>query len=186
MASLPKHHTLNLLLDDNLAKKANLHCLLLKSLILKQCQKLKSSIINFNDHLNRLFPSFNSLYNKLSLGFCLVDKFSDYFSFYTVNYRDKDIMKTYLWNLDKIVEDSSLDPRTIIIISDASIKNNIATSISHVCSSPNILAKTIHHTINIITTEAELFAIEYKINHVSYLQNINCINIIMDTIYLAR
>ena len=63
-----------------------------------------------------------------------------------------------------------MDPKTIIIISDASIKNNVATSILYICSSRNILAKTIYYAVNITSTKAELFTIRYKINqaiHVS-------------------
>ena len=111
MVSLPKYHALNLLLDKHLAKKANLHCLTLGSLTLKQHLKFKSFIIDSNDCLNSLFPSFDSLHNKLSSRSHLVDKFSNCFSFHIVNCRDKDIMKVYLQNLDNwILEPSSLYP----------------------------------------------------------------------------
>jgi len=84
-----------------------------------------------------------------------------------VNYKEKEIMKTYFHNLDKIFEDSLLHPETSIVISNASIKNNFATLILHVHSSYNILAKTIHYTVNITFTEMELFAIKYGIKLVS-------------------
>jgi len=54
--------------------------------------------------------------------------------------------------------------KIVVVISDASIKNNVTMSISHIDCSYNIMAKTIHHTINITTTEAELFAIRCGIN----------------------
>jgi len=73
-------------------------------------------------------------------------------------------MNAYLQNLNKIFKYSYVEAKTIIVISDASIKNNFSTSISYVCSSQNILAKTIHHAVNVTSTEAELFAIRYGIN----------------------
>ena len=77
-------------------------------------------------------------------------------------------------------------PKTVIIISDISIKNNIATSISYVCSNNNILAKTIHYTVHITSTEAELFIIRCEINQMVQVPNITHIVIITDTIHSAR
>ena len=85
-----------------------------------------------------------------------------------------------------MIEDFCIDSETIIIISDASIKNNIVTSISHVRSSQNILAKTIYYAINVTFTKAELFTIRYEINQAVHIQNVYCIFVITDTIHLAR
>jgi len=41
-------------------------------------------------------------------------------------------------------------------------------SITHICYGYNIVAKTIHHAINITMTEAKLFAIRYGINQECY------------------
>jgi len=57
------------------------------------------------------------------------------------------------------------------LLSNVSIKNNVPTSISYVCSGQNILAKTIHHTVNVTSTKAKLFAIRYGINQTIHLQN---------------
>ena len=89
----------------------------------------------------------------------------------------------YLYKLDKIFENSSWDTRTVVIISDASIKNNITTSIVYIHSGPNIIAKTIHHAVNITLTKAELFAIRCEINQVI---NILHIIVITDTIHSLR
>jgi len=164
MVSLPTNHALNSLLENQHSKKMKPHQLSLENLTSKQQQKLKSSIVNFNNHLNSLFPSFNNLHKELSSGFQLVDNFSDCFSFYTVNCKEKEIKNAYICNPDKIFKDTLSDPKIVIVISDASIKNNIATLISDVCSSHNILAKTIYHAINFTSTEVELFTIRYGIN----------------------
>jgi len=51
----------------------------------KQQSKINSPIVDTNNCLNEVFPSFDSLNKKLSLGFCLVDSFFNHFSFLTVN-----------------------------------------------------------------------------------------------------
>jgi len=184
--SLPKQHALNLLLNKHLSKNVNPHQLLLGTLTFRQCQKLKNHVVNSNDCLNSLFSSFNSLHKEISSSFHLVDNFSDCFSFHTVNCRDKDVAKAYLQNLNRTIEDFCIDPETIIIIFDASIKNNVITSISHVCSHQNILAKTIHYAINITSTEVELFTIRCGINQAIHIQNVHHIFVITDAIHSAR
>jgi len=73
----------------------------------------------------------------------------------------------------------------VIVTSDASIKNNVTTSISHIhsCSSP--IKKTLHHAINVTMTEAELFAIKCGISQVIQVPDIFCIIIIMNSIHVA-
>ena len=55
----------------------------------------------------------------------------------------------------------------MLIISDTSVKNNIATSVLHIRIEYKIIMKTIYYTMNIISTEAELFAIRCDISQVS-------------------
>jgi len=71
-----------------------------------------------------------------------------------------------------------LDPKTIVIVLDASVKNNIASSISYIHFFNNLLKKTLHHAVNVIPTEAELFAIRYSINQVVQIQNVSCIIVV--------
>jgi len=89
--------------------------------------------------------------------------------FHTVNYRDKDIIKAHLQNINKIIKNFYINLKTVIIIFNASIKNNVAISTLYIYSGQNILAKKIHYTVNITSTEAELFAIRYEINQVIHL-----------------
>jgi len=51
-----------------------------------------------------------------------------------------------------------------MVISDASIKNNIATSITYVHLFNKPLKKTLYHAINVTTMKVELFAIRCKID----------------------
>jgi len=61
-----------------------------------------------------------------------------------------------------------------IVAMDASIKNDIATSISHMHILNHPLIKTLHHIAFVTSAEAELFAIRCGINQASskeYSQN---------------
>ena len=73
-----------------------------------------------------------------------------------------------------------------IVITDASIKKDIATSISHVHIHNHPLTKTVYHTVYIMSTEAELFAIRCSINQVCSKENIFKIVIITDSIHTAN
>jgi len=66
--------------------------------------------------------------------------------------------------LDKLVLNASSDPNTVVVIADASVNNNVATSIAYVHSFNNPLKKILHHAINITSTEVKLFAIRCGIN----------------------
>jgi len=72
----------------------------------------------------------------------------------------------------------------ILIISDTSVKNNVTTSVSHIHKEQEIIAKTIHYAMNVMSTKTGLFAIRYSINHVTQMQNITCIIIITDAKYI--
>jgi len=74
----------------------------------------------------------------------------------------------------------------MLIIIDTSVKNNIATLVSYIHRDQEIITKTIHHATNVNSTEAKLFAIRYKINHTTYLQNINYIIVITDAILAVK
>ena len=164
MISILKQHVINLLLDENYSKKAKLHYLLLEYLTDKQHSKVKSSIVDINNCLNEVFPAFDRLHKELSSSFQLVDTLPDHISFHIVNCKNNKVKNAHLCNLNKIFEDFLSNSNTILVISDASIKNNIVTSILHIHSSWNVLTKTIHHVINITSTEAELFSIRCGIN----------------------
>ena len=81
-----------------------------------------------------------------------------------MNYRDKDIINNQIHLLDKLINISSSNPENILVIANINIKNNVATSILHIYSGHNILAKTIHHATNVTSIEAELFLIRCSIN----------------------
>jgi len=59
---------------------------------------------------------------------------------------------------------SSLDPSYTLVVTNTSIKNNVATSVAHIHVHNKPVIKTLHHAVNVMTTEAELFTIRYGIN----------------------
>jgi len=75
---------------------------------------------------------------------------------------------------------------TAIVVSDASIKNDIATSISYVHIANQPLIKTLHHAVLVTTTEVELFAIRCGINQASSKDNISKIVVVTDSIHVAK
>ena len=180
-AFLSSNHVIKLLLEHYHSTDSTPHHLSLRKLTSKQRLKVKSFIVNTNNYLNGIHYSFNSLHKECSPDFWLVDIFSNYFLFNTINCNSNNAKSAHFYKLNKIFEDSLWDTKTIVIISDASIKNNAAISIAHVCSEPNIITKTIQHIVNVISTEAELFA---RINQV--IQFIGALYIIVITNHLAR
>ena len=77
-------------------------------------------------------------------------------------------------------------PNTAIVVTDASIKNDIATSISHIHAYNHPLIKIVHHMAFITSTEAELFAIRCSINQTCSKENITKIIIVTNSIHTAR
>ena len=73
-----------------------------------------------------------------------------------------------------------------LIIMDASIKNNIATSISYVYIHNKLITKTLYYAVNIMSTKAKLFAIRCGINQATNSTSISKIIIITNSIHVAR
>ena len=81
---------------------------------------------------------------------------------------------------------SSLSPHMAIVVSDASIKNDIATLVSHIHISDQPLVKMVHHAAFVTSTEAEIFAIRCGISQACNKENISKIIIITDSIHVAK
>jgi len=60
------------------------------------------------------------------------------------------------------------------------------TSMAHVYLFTNLIIKTLHHMINITTTEAKLFAIRYSINQAVQIASINHIIVVTDFLHAAH
>ena len=138
--------------------------------------------------MNGIFNSFNSFNNKFLPGNRLINLFSSHFSFHLSDKKSVETRKTYFCKLNEIVFNASDDSKAAIIISDASIRNDVTISITHIHVYNFPIIKTIHHTINVTFTKAELllFTIRCGLNQASYLANIKCIVIITDSIHVVK
>ena len=94
--------------------------------------------------------------------------------------------KSHIQQLDNLAIESSNTPSNALIAMDASVKNNIASSITHiyVCNKPII--KILHHAINITSSEAEFFAIRCGINQATHLHSISKVIVVTDSIHVAK
>ena len=162
--SLLINHILKLIINTNNLDKCKPYCLSLTNITPKQQMNIKEPLVNMDNRCNK-FILFFFLFNKKSLpGNRIINVFPKYFSFHLVNRNSSHNTKNHLNKLDNIILQSSSDPHLTIVVSNASIRNQVATSISHIHSHDNPVIKTIHHTINVTTTKAKLFAIRYSIN----------------------
>jgi len=188
--SLPHSHTIWTLLENQHSNLFLLHHLSLENITAKQRQKIKSSITDVNSCLNSFFSAsffsaFNTFNSELSSGFQLSDKFSSHFLFHQVNHKNKKSKDSHLHKLNNLFDSLMIDSNTIIIISNASLKDNITILISYVHFHSEQVKKTIYHAVNITTTKAELFTMRYKINQAILIPNISHIVIITNIIYFV-
>ena len=90
-----------------------------------------------------------------------------------MNRKSKEGIKAYICKLDNITFQASTDSKTVVVVSDTSIKNQVATSIAHIHTHNGPVIKMIYYAINVTLTKAELFVIRYSINQAIRLSNIN-------------
>jgi len=80
------------------------------------------------------FHPFLPLILNFLQGHRIIDNFSNHFSFNLVNKNNKNPNKTRAQELDDMVLCNSSSPHSALVITDASIKNDITMSISHIHS----------------------------------------------------
>ena len=132
-----------------------------------------------------MFQSLGYNNRKFHLENRLVNFFSNYFSFHKANHSLEESKSHYCSHFDNIVLNILSDPFIVIIVSDISIKNNVAMSIAYVHLFNNSLIKTLHYTINVMITEVELFAIKCRINQATQISGTSYIIIITNVLHTA-
>ena len=147
--------------------------------------KIKSFVTDTNNYLNEIFLSFDSLNSEFLPGSRLIDIFYSCISIYKAYYCNKESKAVYCCKLDNLVFNTLLDLNSVIVVSNTSIKNNIATSIAYIYSFSSLIKKILYHTIDITSIEAELFAIRCEINQAIQIDSFSHIIIITGTIYIA-
>jgi len=146
----------------------------------------KGHLINSCNKSYGILLSFSPLHQEFTSGFRLSDLFSDCFSFNLTNKKEKDKDKICAQELDDMALQISSSPNTALIITDASIKNDIATSISHIHQANLPLIKTVHHAAFITSSEVELFAIRCSINQACNKKDVSKIFVITDSIHAMK
>ena len=107
----------------------------------------------------------------------------DFLSIFAIKKKNN---KLRLYQLDSVVIELSLSQSIAIVVTDANIKNNIATFILHTHISNQPLIKTLHHTVFVTNLEAKLFTIRCGINQASSKENISKIIVITDSVHVAK
>ena len=183
---LPTNYILRNLMDDSppLPNILNPHSI--SSLTNHQRTIAKGHLIDSCIKAHGIFPSFLPLNPEFSPGSHIIDIFSDRFSFNLVNKKEKEKNKIRAQELDDMVLYNSSLPYTALIITNASIKKDIATSISHIHIVNCLLTKTVHHALFVTSMEAELFTIRCGINQACSNKIVSKIIVIMDSIHTAR
>jgi len=146
----------------------------------------KGHLIDSCNKAYGIFPSFSPLNPEFFPGSRITDNFSDRFSFNLVNKKEKEKDKICTQELDDMVLRNSSSLHTALVITDASIKNDIATSISHIHIANRPLTKTVHHAAFITSTEVKLFAIRYGINQACTKENVSKVIVVTYSIHAAN
>ena len=183
LALLP-NHIIRSLIDSSFESPNNYHPFSLANITDHQRKKIKGHLVNINNRSHSLFLAFSPTHSELTPGSWIIDTFSDRFSFNFCMKGKSD--KTCIYQLDSMVIEAFSSQSTAIVAADASIKNNIATSISHTHISNQPLIKTLHHAAFVTSTEAEIFAIRCSINQATAKLNVSKIVIITNSIHTAR
>jgi len=136
------------------------------------------------NQFNKCFPSFTLLDSEFSPGHRVIDNFSECISFNICRKGNNNKLRKQ--ELNEIVLENLSSPSVAIIVSDASIKNNIAIFITHIHVFDKPLMKMIHHAVYVTSTEAELFAIRCSINQSLSVNNISKIVVITDSIHMVK
>ena len=161
---LPSNHILRNLINDLTPSPFSPNPHSIGLLTNRQRTITKGYLIDSYNKSHGIFPSFSPLNPEFSPGHRIMDNFSDCFFFKLVNKKEKEKDKICVQELDNMVLCSSSLPHTALVITDASINNDIITFISHIHLANRSLTKTVHHASFVTSTKIELFAIRCGIN----------------------
>ena len=183
---LPPNHILRSLMSSSLDSHSHQHTLSLNSLTRQQQELIKGHIVDMDNCFNEVFPFFDPLNPELFPSNRIIDTCSNHFYFHLFNKCTSQNIKSCIQQLDKLALESFDSSSSALVIIDASIKNNVTTSISHIHIHNKPITKTLHHALNVTSTEAELFTIRCSINQVTNNNKISKIIVVIDSIHTAK
>ena len=161
-AALPENHLIKTLMDDPLNTCYKLPPHSINMLTDRQKIFIKEHLMDSNNKLYGVSPSFSPFNPEFNPGSRITDIFPNQISFNLANKAKNKSSRSQ--QLDDMTIQSSLSPHTAIVVSNTSIKNDIATSVSYIHICDQSLVKMVHHMAFVTSTEAELFAIRCGIS----------------------
>jgi len=161
-AILPENHLIKTLMDDSLNTRYKPPPHSINTLTDRQKIFVKEHLMDSNNKLYKVFPSFFPLNPEFNPGSKIINIFPDQISFNLANKAKNE--SSHSQQLDDMTIQSFLSPHMTIVVSDTSIKNDITTLVSHIHICDQSLVKTVHHTAFVTSTEAELLTIRCGIS----------------------
>jgi len=175
------------LLIDNKSDNPSLSHFLSLSFLTKQKHSLiKGHIVDMDNRFNEVFPSFNPTNPEFQLSNRIIDSFSNCFSFHLSSKSSDHSFKSCIQQLDALAIEFSNSPTNALMVTDTSIKNNVTSSIAHIHVHNKPVVKTLHYMVNVMTSEAEFFAIRCGINQAALSHEISKIIVVTDSIHVAK
>ena len=162
------------------------HALSLGSLTKKQHSLLKSHLVDIDNMFNEVFLAFDPTNPKFHPGNKIMDLFPNCFSFHLFSRSSDCSFKSHIQQLNVLAIESSSSLSDTLVITDASVKNNVASSIAHIHVFNKPVVKTLHHIINVTSSKAEFFTIRCEINHTILSQETSKIIVVIDSIHVAK
>ena len=183
---LPDNHILKSLLEARPNLNIDPHCLSLDSLTSFQRVKIKGTIIDINDRFNEILLAFDPLNIEFTSGSRVIDMFANHVSFHPFIKSSKDSFKSCSLLLSNLTITSLSDSLHALMVIDASIKHYITMSIAHIHICNKDIIKIIHHTVNVLSTEAKLIAIRCGINQATNIFGISKFIVITNSLHVSR
>lgn len=183
--ALLSNYILQSLLESRLNIPSNPHHLSLCLLTKHQWEMIKGPVVDMN-RFNEVFPSFDPLNLEFAPNYKIIKTFSSYFSFHSFNKCNNDSLLSHSCQLNNLAIMSSENLLHALIITNASIRNNVAISIAYVHIHNRPVIKTLHYAVNINSMKAKLFTIRYSIYQATSFHRISKIVIITDSIHSAK
>ena len=139
-----------------------------------------------DNRFNKVFSSFDSLNSEFSPDTRIIDTFSSHFSSHSFNKQSDNSLLSCLYQPDNLAVVFLENLLYTLVITHTSIRNNVAISIAYIHIQDRPIVKTLHHTVNITSIEAELFAIRCGINQATNSHGILKIIIVTNLIHSAK
>ena len=140
-----------------------------------------------DNRFNEVFPSFDPINPEFQPSNRIINNFSNCIPFHLFSKCNNLTFKEHIQQLNTLAIEFSNTPNNTLVVTDASIKNNVAVSIVYIHVHDKLLIKTLHYAINVTSSKAEFFAIKCSINQAIISHEISKIIVVMNSsIHVAK